>query len=480
MFLNRALKKKYLPDIILYLCIALFVVYFTHLSFARHDNFYSLRLDLGNMDQTVWNVVHGNGFTLTDPMGEKQMSRTGIHADFLLILLAPLYLIWSNPKMLLLVQVVVVSLGALPVYWIAKSKITSKYIALFFPVAYLLYPPLQRMVLYDFHAVALSTTFLLLAYWYMEKEKYVWFGIFATLAALGKEEVWLVTGLFGFYIAWKKGKKWIGLATLFISGIIFYALFWKIIPAHAIAQQHFALAYLSEFGNSPDGVLKNILVQPMAVLRSIFLPDRLFYYFLLLFPVGFFPVFAPAALFFALPDLLINSLSSNGLMRTINYQYTSNIIPFIFISAIAGYNALQHMISSTWHKRLFLGLGISALCISIWAWGELPYGRDLKWWFYFMPKPEKDVMQQVEKMTDSKYSVSATNNIGAHFSQRQFLYNYPIHAQEADVVVIELGDPHAWPNSIEQQRVLDDLMKNMQYTLIAHTGNFYAFKKVGI
>ncbi len=487
MFLQKVFKKKNFPDIILYCCIALFIGYFVHLSFARHDNFYSLRLDLGNMDQTVWNVVHGNGFTLTDPMGDTQMSRLGIHADVLLILLAPFYLIWSSPKMLLLVQTVVVALGALPVYWIAKNKITSKYIALFFPIAFLLYPPLQRMVLYDFHAVALSTTFLLLAYWYMERESYAWFGVFAVLAALGKEQLWLVTGILGLYIAWKKKKKWIGLMTMVVSGGMFYLLFWKIIPLYAVTKQHFALTYLSEFGSSPDGILKNIFTQPFTVIRSIFSLDRLFYYFQLIMPVGFLPFFAPGKLLFALPDLLINSLSSNSLMRTIDYQYNSDIMPFIFISAVEGYVVLEKLTRGMFYKFLHIGktsiiglLGVFLVCLSVYFWGELPYGRELKWWFYFVPKSDKEVMQQMEQMIDSKYSVSATNNIGAHFSQRQFLYNYPVAAHQADFVVIELGDPYAWPSTEEQQKVLQNLMNDANYTLIAQSYNFYAFKKEGI
>ncbi len=203
--------------------------------------------------------------------------------------------------------------------------------------------------------------------------------------------------------------------------------------------------------------------------------------------MGFLPLFAPGALFFSLPGLLINTLSNNSLMRTIDYQYSSDIVPFILISAIEGYVFLQHNARVFFHKEFRIGkipiiclLVTFVLCISVYVWGELPYGKDVKWWLYVQPKSDKDVMQQVERMIDSKYSVSATNNIGAHFSQRQFLYNYPVAAQEADFVVIELGDPYAWPSSEEQKKVLGELMNNISYTLIAQSGNFYAFKKEGI
>jgi uncharacterized membrane protein len=58
---------------------------------------------------------------------------------------------------------------------------------------------MNRNMLSDFHAVALSTTFLLFAFWYMEKKKYGKFIFFAILSALGKEQVWLTIAMMGLY-----------------------------------------------------------------------------------------------------------------------------------------------------------------------------------------------------------------------------------------------------------------------------------------
>ena len=167
--------------ILLFFFIAAFVAFFSFLAVIRHDNFHSRRLDLGNMEQTVWNIAHGNGFTLTDPMGSQNISRLGVHADFLLILISPLYRLWSDARTLILLQVLIIGLGALPVYWIAHDTLKSKPLALFFAGTYLLYPPLERMTLHDFHAVSLSMTFLLFAYWYMQKKRYWLFALFALL-----------------------------------------------------------------------------------------------------------------------------------------------------------------------------------------------------------------------------------------------------------------------------------------------------------
>lgn len=86
-------------------------------------------------------------------------------------------------------------------------------------------------------------------------------------------------------------------------------------------------------------------------------------------------------------------------------------------------------------------------------------------------------MDEVKGTIPSTYSVSVTNNIGAHFSQRQLLYNYPINAQSADYTVILLGDQYAWPTGDEQKRVLQLLLADKNYELLTHINNFYEFKR---
>lgn len=463
------------PHRILVLQIFLFISFFTILAFSRHDNFYSRRLDLGNMDQTVWNVLHGNGFTLTDPMGDRQESRLAVHADFLLVLLAPLYMIWSSPKMLLLVQVIIAGLGALPIYWIAHEKLRSEKIALIFSFIYLFYPPLGRMMLSDFHAVALSTTFLLYAFWFIEKKQYILFAVFALLSGLTKETVWLTVALMGIYIFFWKKFRIIGLITVIVSAAIFYYLFWIAIPAVSPVKQHFALVYLSAYGDSLNVVLKNMLLNPFSVIKTFFLPDRLYYYFQMLLPVGFLSLLSPLFLLFASESIVINTLSNNHLMRQIDYQYGSLIIPFIFVSAIYGYAVIIRLIRKQ-KKLLLLCLGI-IFTISVYLFGEFPIGKSQWFWMFITPVPERQAMQRLEKTIDSTKTVSATNNIGSHFSQRQYLYNFPVKSDSSDYNVVYLGDPYAWPSGDEQRMQVRKLLNDPKFELIAQEGNLFAFKK---
>ncbi len=472
------------PRMLLWLSVAVFVLFFSFVSFARHDNFHSNRLDLGNMEQTVWNLANGNGFTLTDPMGDTQISRLAVHADFLLVFMVPFYWMWQDPKVLLFVQTVIVGLGAVPLFWIAKETLKSEKLAFLFSFLYLLYPAIQHILLHDFHAVALSITFLIFSYWYMVKRRYGLFVLFALLAALGKETTWLVVGWMGLFVGFVQGNRKLGFTLGALGFVMFVFLYWFAMPGLAPTGRHFALSYLSEFGESQSGIVGGLLKNPLKVVSMALLPDRIEWYYRMLQPVGFMSLFSPLYLVFAIHSIIINIVSSNGMMRMIDYQYNAEIIPFLFISAIEGFRRLNAFIEKRkklWNiqrmrQLVFSGiLGFAA--ISSVGWGEIPLTLEDRFFYFIWPRPESPVIRQIATSIDPLYTVSVTNNIGAHVAGRQYLYNFPVKAKEADFVLAYLGDMNAWPSGDAQKNAVKDLLASSRHELIAQVGDFYAFRR---
>ena len=101
------------------------------LSVLRHRSFETGRFDLGNMVQAVWSTAHGHLLQVTNLRGE-QVSRLAAHVDPILVLFAPLWRIWPSPSLLLVTQAVVVALGALPLFWLARKHTGSERAALGF------------------------------------------------------------------------------------------------------------------------------------------------------------------------------------------------------------------------------------------------------------------------------------------------------------------------------------------------------------
>ena len=301
-------NRKHAAFLILF--IILYILYFTLASFLRFDNFYTGRFDLGNMDQTVWNTLNGRVFQLTDPDGVTTISRFAVHGDLILIFLSPLYLIWSDPRMLLFFQTIILSLGSVFVYLIGRKILEDKNLSITFAISYLLYPALSFVNLYDFHPVSLATTFLLAMFYFYLKKNYILVTVFAALSALTKEQVWAITSIFGFYIFIKevlvktaKSTKEIlfGLFLFIVSTVMFALLFWKIIPLFK-GGNHFALEYYSQFGTTTSEVIKNILLNPIKTITTLLETTRLFYLSELLGPLGYLSLLFPILLM--IPNLL--------------------------------------------------------------------------------------------------------------------------------------------------------------------------------
>jgi len=468
--------KNHLHKTILIFMFAVYVMYFSETSFLRYDNFFTGRFDLGNMDQAVWNTIHGRIFKITDPNGTDIISRLSFHADFLLILISPLYLIWSHPKMLLLLQSVVLGFGALFVYLISKNVLKNKNISLAFSFAYLLNPSLQFSNLYDFHPVTLATTFLLGAFYFLKEKKYLWMLAFLILASLSKEQIWIIAALFGVYLFFIHKKKLIGTLIIVCSLSIFYYLIVKIIP-QVRGGEHFALSYYSDFGENPLAIIRNIFLSPSKIIETLLHKEQLIYLIRIFFPLGFSSLFYPIILIFALPDLFINLLSNNSQLRQIYYQYTATITPFIFISGI--YAVV--IVTKRFPKipfRLFTWYILTAAILGAYYIGPLPGSKNPSISMFTNQLPQKETIEDFLDTIPSKFSIAATNNLGSHLSRRQKIFTIPVGIDKADVIVFLLNDSFAQPSLKAQIETAEKMKKDKNYIKIFEQGDFVAFRKV--
>src|SRR5512133_4035399 len=218
------------PRVLLWVAIAAYAAGLSALSILRHRAFSTGRFDLGNMVQAVWSTAHGHPLQITGLRGD-QISRLGAHFDPILAAVAPLWLAWPSPDMLLVVQAAAVALGALPVYWLANKHLGSNRAALGFALAYLLYPPTQWLTLNEFHPVALACPLLLFAFWYLDEDRLGAFGIFAVLAALTKEEIPLVIAGMGLWYAISR-RRWVEGGAIAIAGVLVTAISVEVVLPH--------------------------------------------------------------------------------------------------------------------------------------------------------------------------------------------------------------------------------------------------------
>lgn len=450
-----------------------YVMYFTYITFAKYVNFFMGRFDLGNMDQTVWNSANGRILELSNPDGVNIISRLSIHTDILLALISPLYFIWSDPRMLLFAQTVVLSLGAIFIYKICQILLKNKFVSVVFAASYLLNPFVQRQNIYDFHAVTFATTFFIIAYYFFIIKKNGLFLLFVLLAMTTKENTLLVGAIFGLVLFFRK-KKILG-SFIFLSFLTaFYLIINFVIPSFR-GSSHFALSYFQDIGGSPGGILKTVITNPYLFFSNLFTFSNLQYLVRLSLPTGFLSLLSPVYILFALPDLLIGLLSKNENFKSIIFHYGAVIIPFVYIASINSVKKIIYL-----HRSFPKLIGYYILFFSLlstYLYGVLPGTAHPSLEVFDSPQKNNIEILNFLKTIPEDSRVASTNNLGAYLSQRKYLFTIPIGVNNADYVLFLLNDPFAQPSPEKQKEILNDLLRSKKYKLLYTVDNFYALRK---
>ena len=412
------------------------------LSVLRHRAFNTGRYDLGNMVQTVWNTAHGHFLQMTSGDG-RQISRLAAHFDPILAAFAPLWWIWPSPEMLLFVQAVLVSLGALPVFWLANKHLRSERAALGFALVYLLYPATQWLTLNEFHPVALATPFLLFAFWYLDEDRLVPFAIFAVLAMTTKEEIGFVVAGMGIWYAIRRRTR-TG-AIVAVAGVLVSALAIAVVIPHynAGADSAFYGRY-DAIGGSAGGIAKSAVTHPWRILEQAFQGRDVHYLFHLLLPLGFLFLLSPVVLVAALPELALNVLSATSTQTSIHFHYTAGAIAPLVAATVLGAALLARRFPA---GRVAV-LAVLVALLASWKiggiplWGAVPGGEDYQrndW----RVTAHDHIAAQAVSLVPREAVVSSTNVVGAHLSDRRRVLSLPKLADATWVVADETRSSYA-------------------------------------
>lgn len=312
----------------------------SHQAILRYDTFKATAFDLGNMDQVLWNTLHGRLFQFTNQAIDwyGPPTRLAIHFEPIILPLSLLYSFGADPRILLVFQTLALAAGSLPVFLLTRKIIPQwPLLAALMATAYLLAPSLIGLNIFDFHPIALATPLLLYALLALEYKRYVWFLIACILAACTKEDVPLAIAMLGILVIWKYKLPRLGLALL-IGGALWSLIAFKVIIPHfypGVQANNFWYRY-EELGSSPGAAILNLFVRPWVFFSLFFTLDRLYYLLSFVRGVGFFPLLAPEWLLPTLPSLAVNLLSTDPLLYSGVYHYNAAIIPFLMIAAIYG------------------------------------------------------------------------------------------------------------------------------------------------
>jgi uncharacterized membrane protein len=436
--------------------------------------------DLGIMDQALWNTISPHGRflhqTICDTVSDTNclgdIPRTAIHFEPILLPVALVYPLASSPLTPIVIQALVVAAGALPAYWIASRRLGSALAGVAFAALYLAFPALQSALVGDFHAVTLSATFVMFALYFMLVRNNWGLWIACLLAMTTKEEIPLLVVMIGLSVALLQRRWRLGLA-LVCAALAYLGLALVVIHLSSPIGHSSTASRYAYLGSTPLKAVKFVLTHPVLVVRQYLLgPDRIPYLRKLLAPTGYLALLSPLTLLIAAPELAINLLSSDPLMRSGSYQYNAAIVPVLVLAAIesvallggvAAWLGAQVRSNLREQVREMLAWTAAALPAEARRLLVVPYPRvvvagavllalglgiyeqrdrgltPLTWGFHWpQVTAHARLADTLIAMIPPSASVSAQSDLVPHLSQRRFVYLFPDHADTANYVFLDV------------------------------------------
>ncbi|MCB0211649.1 MAG: DUF2079 domain-containing protein, partial [Anaerolineae bacterium] len=470
-------QRRWSPTvIILAILIVIYVAFFSAQLFYHYYSFGSRAFDLGHFDQAIWNTIHGHPFAQTNRPGA--INRLSIHVEPILLPVSLLYLIYEGPEILFIFQSIVIALGAVPVFALARYKLRSDGLALVFATAYLMLPAMQGAALLDFHPGALAPTFLLATFYFMEVRRPGWFAVFAVLAGMCKEDMALLIFMMGLYAVVINRQYRLGITTMVVSMIwTFLAVF--VIPKTFALSENIHWDRYGHLGDGAPNIVLNFVLNPQIVLAYLQEINVLRYFRLLLTPTAFLALLSPITFLLAAPSLGVNLLSSFEPMQQVNsLVYSAPIVPALFISSIYGTANLYKIIHwsiakigdwrlGNWEMRrlrlnqhalrpiayvprspstrtLHFTVGLLVLTATFYyhiQYGYLPGGGQYRDWPEITDHDR--LAYEIFDEIPPDASLSAHDRLNPHVTDRAIVYLFD-EVKDADYIVLDITED-SWP-----------------------------------
>ncbi|MBI1881029.1 MAG: DUF2079 domain-containing protein [Chloroflexi bacterium] len=462
--------------------ISVYTLFFSYLSLLNHNHFNTNAFDLGIFDYAAWNNLHGNFFA---GLFIGLPSLFAIHFQPILLPLGLVYLIWDDARALLLIQSLVLAVGAVPLYWLARQQLNA-WLGLVFAAVYLLFPALQGANLFEFHPITLAAGLLPFAYWYLRQGHFGRFVLFSLLAAACQEDVFLIVGMLGCYLFITR-RDWRGLAVGAggFAGFLFLTIVF--IPHFSGGETHFGLHRYQALGQTIPEVLETVLTHPLFVWNYIWSnPDKARYLTHLLAPVAYLSLLDPLTLLIAAPTIAINLLSSLPTSYALDrFHYSAMLVPFVLASAI---NGTAFLIDLAHQKRNFSKSFLYAIFMVMILITSLSYqfkfGHSLLSLGFQWPANEARhrTAYQMLQLVPTQAVISAQTNLSTHLTHRPGIYLFPQLSSDkygsAEFIVLNLsGNIYPIFDPANYKRRVAELKDSGDYTVVFEQDDYLLLRK---
>ncbi|MFF0148147.1 putative membrane protein [Amycolatopsis sulphurea] len=403
-----------------------FVIYAVW-SLSLHAAFQSGGQDLGLFEQAIRS--YADGHWPTSDLKGPGIPLLGDHFSPILAVLAPFYLLWPSPAMLLVAQAALLALSVVPVTRHAIRVLgTVRGVAI--GCGYVLSTGLLETMIHDFHEVCFAVPMLAFAGERLLRREWRWAVAYAVPLVLVKEDLSVTLAVLGLYLV-VQGQRRLGWATV-AFGVLTTAVIIKVVLPLINGGVY---AYGSKWGGFAPFAGFPIKVATLAVLLA---------------PMAFAALRSPLAMLLV-PTLAWRLLSGFHFYWSPALYYDAVLIPIAFLAAVDGIRRAR----GTWLRRAApICAVVAALCSTTVV---LLHANQPRW-----TDEQQAAAREVLARVPDGATIAAAGRLAPHLTSRcrVLLYpTYPSGAEQSEWVVVTRPEG-SWPLSVpEQERRLAELTR---------------------
>jgi uncharacterized membrane protein len=404
-----------LCNLVLGVTLTVFVATFVASTWTTHQHFATYGFDLGIYDQATWLLSRGRAPFVTI----RGLDLFAQHAAYIMALVAPLYRLWADPRLLLLLQVVFLALPAVVVYRLGARHLGHPAAGLAVAVAYLAYPGVQWAISWQFHPEAIAAGLLALAALAADRGHHRAMAVWLALAALCGEEVGLIVAGFGLLLV-AGGRRSAGWRTAGAGLAWFLVATYVLMPMHAGRATGLFETDYGITGTGPAALLASLPTMAGHTLQTGLANDGLFYLLLVFLPLAGLPLLSPRWLLPVAPPLLLNLAAVQPEHHQLRFHYLATAAPLLAAGAVAGLAAVKRARRPLLAPLLVLLVVLAGY--TSWRYGPAPWDRDP----VAVPVgPVDQARRQALALVADGAPVSAQYNLVPHLGHRVEVYEFP-------------------------------------------------------
>ncbi len=343
------------------------------------------------------------------------------HSSYVMVLLAPLYWLWADYRMLMVVGVGCIASGGPLLHAVARRHGLAPWAATAMAVAYLANPVVLWQAWEDFHPEIVAVPCILGAYLLSRSER-PWWALVPLLVLLSaKEDAAFVVVPLALLFVFEPRTRRVGLVAAGAGAAVAAMNFLVLLPHFSPTGDAVYTGRYSRFGTGLTDMAANAVLHPSRLGDALFTTTSAVYLGWVLVPL-FLAVLAPRILLVGVPITLLNLVSEFGYQHEPRRHYTVYLITVVALAAAVGAARLSRATSDQRPVALAVTLMLLASVVAQPVLGPNRFGNI---WGGTVPSGAATAVSDAISIIPDDAVVAADTYLSVHLAHRRQIYEFP-------------------------------------------------------